>query len=152
MGYLYEACDQTSDLCHQQLLRIVWRKISWTDGRMKGRRTDRGKTVYTPPPSGSGGIERGSFKPFVLIRKKLVMFVHFKGFNISQKPKPLSYFAQDKFKFGAKLISDNSYVSGPERFLFLYFKYWYFRSLKRFWDCDFNFVNVLELHQSMEKR
>ena len=29
----------------------VWRKISWTDGR-----TDRGKTVYPPPPSGSGGI------------------------------------------------------------------------------------------------
>jgi hypothetical protein len=34
-------------------------------------------------------------------------------------------------------------VSVPEWFLFLYFKYWYFRSLKRFWDCDFNFVNVL---------
>jgi hypothetical protein len=48
---------------------------------------------------------------------------------------------KDKFKFGAKLISDNFYVSGPEWFLFLYFKYWYFRSLKRFWDCDFNFVN-----------
>ena len=40
-------------------------------------------------------------------------------------------------------------MSVPEWFLFLYFKYWYFRSLKRFWDCDFNFVNVLELHQSM---
>jgi hypothetical protein len=37
-------------------------------------------------------------------------------------------------------------VSGSERFLFLYFKYLYFRSLKHFWDCDFNFVNVLELH------
>jgi hypothetical protein len=38
----------------------------------------------------------GSFQPFVLIRKKLVIFVHFKGFSISQKPKsnPLSYFAQ----------------------------------------------------------
>ena len=38
----------------------------------------------------------GSFQPFVLIRKKLVIFVHFKGFNISHKPKssPLSYFAQ----------------------------------------------------------
>ena len=33
---------------------------------------------------------------FNQIRKKLVIFVHFKGFNISQKPKssPLSYFAQ----------------------------------------------------------
>jgi hypothetical protein len=45
---------------------------------------------------------------------------------------------------------DNFYVSVPEWFLFLCFKYWYFRSLKRFWDCDFNFVNVLELHHSME--
>jgi hypothetical protein len=43
------------------------------------------------------------------------------------------------------LISDNFYMSVPEWFLFLYFKYWYFRSLKRFWDCHFNFVNVLEL-------
>ena len=33
---------------------------------------------------------------FNQIRKKLVIFIHFKGFNISQKPKssPLSYFAQ----------------------------------------------------------
>ena len=51
MLYLYEACDQISDFCHQQLLRKMQRKISWTDGR-----TDRGKTVYLPPPSGSGGI------------------------------------------------------------------------------------------------
>ena len=28
------------------------RKISWTDGQM-----ERGKTVYPPPPSGSGGIQ-----------------------------------------------------------------------------------------------
>jgi hypothetical protein len=27
----------------------------------------------------------------------------------------------------------------------------YFRSLKRFWDCEFNFVNVLELHRGMEE-
>jgi hypothetical protein len=47
------------------------------------------------------------------------------------------------------LISDNFYVFVPEPFLFLYFKYWYFCSLKRFWDCDFKFINVLELHQSM---
>ena len=34
---------------------------------------------------------------FNQIRKKLAIFVHFKGFNISQKPKssPLSYFAQN---------------------------------------------------------
>ena len=33
---------------------------------------------------------------FNQIRKKFVIFVHFKGFNISQKPKssPLWYFAQ----------------------------------------------------------
>ena len=42
-------------------------------------------------------------------------------------------------------------MSGPEWVVFLYFKYWYFRSLKRFWDCDF-FVNVLELHHSTEER
>jgi hypothetical protein len=47
---------------------------------------------------------------------------------------------KDKFKFGAKFISDNFYVSGPEWFLFLYFKYWYFRSLKHFWDCDFKLL------------
>ena len=51
MVYLYDACDQISDFCHQQLLRKMRRKISLTDGR-----TDRGKTVYPPPPSGSGGI------------------------------------------------------------------------------------------------
>ena len=28
-------------------------------------------------------------------------------------------------------------MSGPEWFFFLFFKYLYFRSLKRFWDCDF---------------
>jgi hypothetical protein len=47
------------------------------------------------------------------------------------------------------LLSDNFYAFIPEWFLFLYLKYWYFHSLKRFWDCDFKFVNVLELHQSM---
>jgi hypothetical protein len=47
MVYLYDAFDQISDFCHQQLLRKMRRKISWTD---------RGKTVYPPPPSGSGGI------------------------------------------------------------------------------------------------
>jgi hypothetical protein len=84
---------------------------------------------------------------FNQIRKKFVIFVHFKGFNISQKP--IVFCTKDKFKFGDKLISDNFYVFVPEWFLFLYFKYWYFRSLKRFWYCDFKFVNVLELHQRM---
>ena len=90
------------------------------------------------------------FSTICLNQEKLVIFVHFKGFNISQKPKSSIVFCtKDKFKFGAKLISDNFYLSVPEWFLFVYFKYWYFRSFKRFWDCDFNFVNVLELHQSM---
>jgi hypothetical protein len=44
--YMY-ACDQISDFCHQQLLRKMRRKISWTDGQ-----TDRGKTVY--PLRGAG--------------------------------------------------------------------------------------------------
>jgi hypothetical protein len=51
----------------------------------------------------------------------------FSQFNYGQNKEKLS---------DAKLISDNFYVSVPDWFLFLYFKYWYFRSLKRFWDCD----------------
>ena len=54
MVYLYDACDQISDFCHQQLLRKMWQK-NILDGR-KDRQTDRGKTVYPPPPPGSGGI------------------------------------------------------------------------------------------------
>ena len=34
--------------------------------------------------------------------------------------------------------------------LVLIFQILIFRSLKHFWDCEFNLVNVLELHQSME--
>jgi hypothetical protein len=36
--YLYDTCDQISDFCHQQLLRKMRRKISWTDRRMDGQR------------------------------------------------------------------------------------------------------------------
>jgi hypothetical protein len=53
MVYLYDACDQISDFCHQQLLRKMWRKISWTDGRM-----DRRKTVYPPSPFGQRGYKK----------------------------------------------------------------------------------------------
>ena len=56
MVYLYDACDQISDFCHQQLQRKMRRKISWTDGRK-----DRGKTVYPPPPLGSGGIKKCAY-------------------------------------------------------------------------------------------
>ena len=52
MVYLYDACDQISDFCHQQLLRKMRRKISWTDGRTEGRTEVK---QYTPLP-GSGGI------------------------------------------------------------------------------------------------
>ena len=49
MVYIYDACDQISDFCHQQILRKMRRKISWTDGK-----TDRGKTVYPPTLRGAG--------------------------------------------------------------------------------------------------
>ena len=46
MVYLYEACDQKSDFCHQQLLR----KISWTDeGRTEVKQ-------YTPLPLWGAGV------------------------------------------------------------------------------------------------
>jgi hypothetical protein len=51
MVHLYDAYDQISDFCHQQSLRKMWRK-KILDGRK-----DRGKTVYPPPPSGSGGTQ-----------------------------------------------------------------------------------------------
>ena len=41
MVYLYDACDQISDFCHQQLLRKMRRKISWTDERTEVKQ-------YTP--------------------------------------------------------------------------------------------------------
>ena len=43
MVYLYEAGDQISDFYHQQLEKC--------DEKYLGQ-TDRGKTVYPPPPSG----------------------------------------------------------------------------------------------------
>jgi hypothetical protein len=50
MVYLYDACDQISDFCHQQLLSKMRRKISWTDGRTEVKQ-------YTPLPlRGAGGI------------------------------------------------------------------------------------------------
>jgi hypothetical protein len=53
---------------------------------------------------------------FNQIRKKLVIFVYFKGFNISQKPKssPLWYFAQ-KTRYFALLISQ-ALVSGKKKY------------------------------------
>ena len=53
MVYLYDTHDQISDFCHQQLLRKMRRKISWTDGR-----TDRRTEVkqHTPLPLWGAGV------------------------------------------------------------------------------------------------
>jgi hypothetical protein len=63
MAYLYEACDQISDFCHQQLLRKMRRKISWTDGRTEVKQ-------YTP--FGEQGYKKfvGLSQFFVLTVKK----------------------------------------------------------------------------------
>ena len=63
MVYLYDACDQISDFCHQQLLRKIRRKISWTE---------RGKTVYPPPLSGSGGIMRNLVEGDISIQLQII--------------------------------------------------------------------------------
>jgi hypothetical protein len=65
-----------------------------------------------------------------------IYFHWYKILGLLYKKSSIVFCTKDKFKFGAKLISDNFYVSVPDWFLFLYFKYWYFRSLKHFWDCD----------------
>ena len=76
-------------------------------------------------------------------------FSHKKGVW-TLKSSPLSNFAQKTslnlasnwypIIFTCSFRSDScSYISNID----------IFRSLKRFWDCDFKFVNVLELHQSM---
>ena len=84
MGYQYEACDQISDFCHQQLLRKMRRKISWKDGR-----TDRGKTVYHPSPS-SGGAGY-NYVPYLILKvgnfiyyniKKQLVVIRFIFFGI----------------------------------------------------------------------
>jgi hypothetical protein len=55
MVYLYDACDQISDFCHQQLLRKMRLKISWTDGRTDGRTNRRTEVKqYTPLPGERG--------------------------------------------------------------------------------------------------
>jgi hypothetical protein len=73
MGYLYETCDQISDFCHQVAEKNI------LEGRTDGQ-TDRGKTVYPPPPSESGGIIRSThllpiFYLFLLVAR-VVVVVH----------------------------------------------------------------------------
>ena len=53
MVYQYDACDQISDFCRQQLLREMRRQISWTDGKTD-RRTE--VTQYTPLPLRGAGV------------------------------------------------------------------------------------------------
>ena len=84
MVYLYDACVQISNFCQQQLLRKMWRKISWTDGRTDGQ-TDRGKTVYPPPPSESGGIKMWHW---IYVLKVVI--------NIKKKPEQIS---SDSFNY-----------------------------------------------------
>jgi hypothetical protein len=55
MVYLYEACDQISDSCHQQLLRKMRQKISWTDGWTEGRTEVK---QYIPSPFGERGYNK----------------------------------------------------------------------------------------------
>ena len=59
MVYLYDACDQISDFCHQQLLRKMRRK-NILDGQKDGRK-DRGKTVYPLPLRGAGVYKKKRF-------------------------------------------------------------------------------------------
>jgi hypothetical protein len=50
--YQISAINSYWEKCNEKYL---WRTEGWKDGRTDGQ-TDRGKTVYPPPPSGSGGI------------------------------------------------------------------------------------------------
>jgi hypothetical protein len=62
----------------------------------KSRSSRRGQKAFFKLKNIFNNIPCSLVDLFNQIRKKLVIFVHFKGFNISQKPKssPLSYFAQ----------------------------------------------------------
>ena len=52
MVYLYEACDQKSDFCHQQLLRKCDEKyLERTEGRTEVKQ-------YTPLPFGRRGYKK----------------------------------------------------------------------------------------------
>jgi hypothetical protein len=62
MAYLYDACDQISDFCHQQLLRKMQRKISWTDGRTEVKQ-------YTPLPL------RGAGASLAKIQNRAIRFI-----------------------------------------------------------------------------
>ena len=69
MVYLYKACDQKSDFCHQQLLRKMRRKKSWTDGR-----TDRQTEVkqYTLLPLRgykNGCMNSPDFSQFIILKR-----------------------------------------------------------------------------------
>ena len=60
MVYLYDACDQISDFCHQQLLRKMRRKISWKDGRREVKQ-------YTPSPFGERGYNKNTSLKYIYL-------------------------------------------------------------------------------------
>ena len=71
MAYLYEVCVQISDFCHQQLLRKMRRKLSWTDGRTEVKQ-------YTPPP-----VERFFLSIRLCAVQVLIFSMYFNGIKIS---------------------------------------------------------------------
>ena len=86
MVYLYDACDQISDFCHQQLQRKMRQKISWMDGR-----TDRGKTVYPPPTSGNGGIKKQQWKYTITTLIDNTTLVKYKITTLIDNTTPVKY-------------------------------------------------------------
>ena len=90
MIYLYDACDQISDFCHQQLLRKVRRKTSWTNGRTDGRtdgQTDRGKTVYPSSPFVERGYNEHERLPNITLKTQ----IRLESKDIDVRPKKKKY-------------------------------------------------------------
>ena len=106
MVYLYDACDQISDFCHQQLRRKMRRKISWTDGRTDGRTEVK---QYTPLPLRTAGVQKGN---------ALGVFFHLYQIQIPSKLKQLyqsvTFFIIQHYvtKFGSDLRKVGGFPPG----------------------------------------
>jgi hypothetical protein len=72
MVYLYDACDQILDFCHQQLLRKMGRKISWTTVVYQASSPDEVNSFYTPAPLRGRGVYC-----FTSVRPSKIFFVAF---------------------------------------------------------------------------